>query len=495
EPQPKQPWHELIEANTLHKCIQYNHYTEPGEEFVIGDEDCLHLNIYTPNTDTDTVFNVIIYIHGGAFMFNHGGSYRPNIILDKDVVLVTLNYRLGPLGFLSTEDNVLPGNNGLKDQLLALKWIKDNIKYFGGNPDSITLTGMSAGGASAQLHTLSPLSQGLFHRGISQSGTALNPWVLVENSRKKSIQLATHLGCPTTVMEDMINCLREKPAYDVVATVKHFQPWLYNPFSPFGVVVDKWSSEPFLPEHPYILLRNGKVQDLPYIFSNVEAEGLYPAADFIGDPKHLDEINSRWNELMPHILDFHYTLKPQQQFAVLQEIRDFYFRGQPVYKSTFNILVKLISDRLFMVDIERAARLHSAAIKSPVYYYYFTYRGAHSKSELRSRSNKNYGAAHADDTTYVLSSNVDTQTTDDDRKMSKLMVDMWISFANTSTPQIEDIKWPGITKDTTESLPFLLIESPTKLSVKSATFLGNRQFWDTFPFQENKNIVQLKDEL
>lgn len=112
-------------------------------------------------------------------MFNSGGLYGPEIILDRDVVYVNLNYRLGPLGkksnirifighnttiilgFLSTEDNELPGNNGLRDQILALKWVKQNIQYFGGDPNSITISGMSAGGASVQFHYLFRESKGI----------------------------------------------------------------------------------------------------------------------------------------------------------------------------------------------------------------------------------------------------------------------------------------------------------------------------------------------
>lgn len=94
-------------------------------------------------------------------MFGYGYSYaRPHYLMDKDVILVTFNYRVGPLGFLSTQDAVVPGNMGMKDQSMALKWIKENIKDFGGNPDSITITGLSAGGASVHYHYLSPLSKG-----------------------------------------------------------------------------------------------------------------------------------------------------------------------------------------------------------------------------------------------------------------------------------------------------------------------------------------------
>lgn len=147
---------------------------------ILGTEDCLYVNIYTPKIHAK--LDVIVYIHGGAFMFGSGAIYQPHILLDKNVVYVTLNYRLGPLGraicnlrrerdkflwnwisgFLSTEDDVSPGNNGLKDQILALKWVKENIQYFGGNPNSITITGTSAGGASVHFHTLTKESRGIY---------------------------------------------------------------------------------------------------------------------------------------------------------------------------------------------------------------------------------------------------------------------------------------------------------------------------------------------
>lgn len=150
---------DVWKANTVHTCLQYSH-ENGGAAAVKGNEDCLYLNIYRPNDQSLNNMDVIFYIHGGAFMFNNGGSNQPIYLLDKDVVLISINYRLGPLGFLSLEDKVLPGNNGLKDQALALKWVKANIHYFGGNPNSITITGMSAGSASVHLHTLSPSTTG-----------------------------------------------------------------------------------------------------------------------------------------------------------------------------------------------------------------------------------------------------------------------------------------------------------------------------------------------
>lgn len=116
--------------------------------------------------------NVVVYIHGGAFMFGSGREYKPHYLLDKDdIVFVSINYRLGPLGFASTGDEYVPGNNGLKDQVAALKWIQRNIAAFGGNPGAVTIAGMSAGGASVHYHMLSPMSQG-------------EAWSVVDSSRR-----------------------------------------------------------------------------------------------------------------------------------------------------------------------------------------------------------------------------------------------------------------------------------------------------------------------
>ncbi|KAK4881072.1 hypothetical protein RN001_004391 [Aquatica leii] len=495
EPQIFEPWDGILLANKIYVCKQYNHYTPLGEDFVTGNEDCLYLNVYTPDHNQEALRDVIVYIHGGAFMFGNGGSYGPFLLLDKNVVYVTINYRLGPLGFLSTEDAVVPGNNGLKDQLLALKWIRNNIKYFGGNPSSVTLTGMSAGGASAQLHTLSPLSKGLFHRGISQSGCVLNPWVLVERSLEKSQTLAASLNCPTNNTMDMIKCLKGKPAYDIVKSVKLFMPWLYNPFTPFGVVIDKWSSEPFLSEHPYLLLSKGKVLDVPWLFSHVESEGLYPGSEFISKSEYLPQINDRWNELIPHILDFNSTVPLGQQSQVLQKIRDFYFGNTPVTEETYSNLIKMISDRLFLYDLNHAVKLHSAAIQSPVYHYYFTYRGAHSKSETLSKSMKNFGVSHADDTIYVLSTNINTRSTPADKDMSAVFIDLWISYASNSIPQVNDTLWLPVQKEkVSNSINSLKIESPYSQKMIELSF-GNSQFWDSLPFNENQNLYNKKAEL
>ncbi|RZC33704.1 venom carboxylesterase-6-like [Asbolus verrucosus] len=486
EPTPLKPWHDIWTAKTIYKCMQYNQYTPPGEDFVIGDEDCLYLNIYTPRLDQNAKLDVIVYIHGGAFMFLYGGFQGPQYIMDKDIVYVNLNYRLGPLGFLSAENEILPGNNGMKDQIFALQWIQENVKYFGGNPNSVTIFGMSAGGASIHFHYLSPKSRGLFHRGISQSGTMLNPWVLVEKPLEKTKKLAANVGCSTKQTKSMVECLKRRPAKQIVASVKEFQPWLYNPFSPFGLVVDSWSADPVLPSHPYNLIRNKQVADLPWIASFTSSEGLYPAADFYGQEEFLNDIDVHWNELLPFILDYNNTVDPELLDQLSQKIRKHYLGDKKVSKSTFLEFVKILTDRIFAVDIQKAVRLQSSAVTQPVYLYYFTHRGAHSKSEARSGTNLDFGAAHGDDTSYIFKTNVNMTSTEDDKSMVQLLVELVTSYAKTGKPNVP-IEWPALSKNVKEPLIFLKIASPKNLTIERED-LENAKFWESLPIKENEKL-------
>lgn len=177
---------------------------------------------------------------------------------------------------MSTEDGIVSGNMGLKDQVLALKWIKQNIKYFEGNSDSITIEGLGSGAASVHFHYLSPKSKNLFNRGVSVSGSSLNHFALAENVPQNTKTLAASLGCPTKTSKILIKCLKTIPVYDIItATVESL--YAYAPFNliPFGPVVEKNSTDAFLAEHPYKLLREGKVYDVPWLASYLSHDGYF----------------------------------------------------------------------------------------------------------------------------------------------------------------------------------------------------------------------------
>ena len=138
----------------------------------------------------------MVWIHGGGFFGGSAAGYIPSkLVTDGDVIVVVIQYRLGIFGFLSSGDGVVAGNYGLFDQTLALKWVKVNIQAFGGDPDTITVFGESAGAGSIGFHLLSPYSMGLFQRAIQQSGTPLAYWAINKNPANNFYKLAQRTGC------------------------------------------------------------------------------------------------------------------------------------------------------------------------------------------------------------------------------------------------------------------------------------------------------------
>lgn len=219
-------WHgERLAIRDAPMCIQRDPFRR--DTLIEGSEDCLYLNVYTPDPVPETSpLPVMVWFHGGGWQCGSGISsfYGPDFLLDHDIILVSANFRLGPLGFLSTETLDCPGNNGLKDQLQVLRWVRDNIAAFGGDPQSVTVFGESAGGASVTYHMLSEKSRGLLHRGIAQSGTYYNPWAQPAHTgvaAQRATKLTELVGCDTAGEDwaSRLNCLRSKPAEEIVATL------------------------------------------------------------------------------------------------------------------------------------------------------------------------------------------------------------------------------------------------------------------------------------
>jgi carboxylesterase type B len=317
------------------KCAQYNHF---GYKFS-GKEDCLTLNVFVPRkvVQRHLLAPVIFYIHGGAFMFGGSQYYgAENFMIDQRMVVVTVNYRLGILGFLSTEDLVMPGNLGLKDQVEALRWVQRNIAAFMGDPKLVTLSGFSAGAASVHLHFMSGLTKGLFNNGISHSGTALDPWVMQEDAEKKAHDTAARFGCnKTSAATWIVDCLRKVPVRDLVMFASHYQRILYNPFSPFGVVVEPFSPTAFLLAEPKVLLERGWYKNLSWILSETKDEGLYPAAEFV-DRTVLKSVDTKWIDYAPYLLDYAGSqLDFYQQVTWSIKIRKEYFKDKAIDLMSF----------------------------------------------------------------------------------------------------------------------------------------------------------------
>nr|AII21987.1 odorant degrading enzyme CXE13 [Sesamia inferens] len=495
EPQHLKPWLGVWDATRpLSACLQY----EPFVKSIIGSENCLFVNVYTPKMNAGANLPVMVFIHGGAFMYGTGGIYDASNIMDWDMVVVTLNYRLGPLGFLSTGDEIAPGNNGLKDQAFALHWIKNNILMFGGNPDSITLTGCSAGGASVHYHYMSPLSRGTFARGIAYSGSALTEWTHSIKPAEKARTLASIVGCPTTTNKEMMECLKYRPAEVIVNAQIEMFDWKVHMFTPFTPVVEAPGvREPFLQQYPYHATRSGSMMNLPFITSVTSEEGLYPAAAYQETPDILPDLEANWNQLAANIFEYNDTLPLNLRNEVAMKIKQHYLGGKPVSQETFAQLVQALSDRLFVADVGKTAQLHAAKSGQPTYVYRYAFRGATSLSNLMAHNDANYGVSHADDVLRIFKYPGLASNNPQDVAMTEGLINMVYSFSTTGIPKLinDGPAWDPV-KPGAPELHYLDILSPTSMEMNSSTDFGQRSFWDSLGFNENENYqTYLKDEL
>ena len=219
-PKPPQEWKPNVRPAKKHGnvCWQSKYkvrmiqFFDPNFSF---SEDCLYLDVYSPNVSAS--LPVMVYIHGGSYELGTAVLFPSDILALQGVVIVVIQYRLGPFGFLTTGDSAAPGNFGMLDQVEALKWVKENIGHFGGDPSKVTIFGASAGATSVTLHLLSPLSKGLFHQAIAESGVDLSPFAIqpVSFGLRFAKELAQKLDCATSDHSAMVACIRSKKGEEI----------------------------------------------------------------------------------------------------------------------------------------------------------------------------------------------------------------------------------------------------------------------------------------
>ncbi|KAH9640886.1 hypothetical protein HF086_000791 [Spodoptera exigua] len=348
------------------------------------DEDCLTINVYTPGGGSNSTkpLPVIFFIHPGGFYSMSGRSdlAGPHYLLDRHVVLVTINYRLGSLGFLALGNKLAPGNNGFKDQVAALRWVQRNIAAFEGDPNLVTITGCSAGAVSVMVHMISPMSKGLFHRAIALSGSPTAKVPSPADRLDLAIKQAKVSKCPENNLTALYECLKTKPWKEIAGSLLGFFEFGYDPLSLWRPVVEPdFGQERFLTEDPMLSIREGRMHSVPFIVSQTTGEFFWKAFTVLKNETLLDTMNNEWDRIAP----ISFILPHNETSSRLATLRKAYLGDRLLNNdtTTADALGKLYGDAITAFPVHRMANLMCRHSSHPVYYTEFAYVGNRSHYE------------------------------------------------------------------------------------------------------------------
>ncbi|HEY91501.1 MAG TPA: carboxylesterase family protein [Dehalococcoidia bacterium] len=424
-PEPPGSWSGVRQAKSFGPACSQLIVGEDGFRSIIADafeaelpeplpidysEDCLYLNVFSESLIPQARRPVMVWIHGGAFQFGTGAGYDPQHLVRKGVVIVTINYRLGVLGYLAHPElsaespHGASGNYGQLDQIESLKWVKRNIAAFGGDPDNVTIFGESAGGQSVTQLMISPPAAGLFHRAISESGVGVHvhtdlkkPGFTPFSAESRGEAFAKSAGAPD------LAALRTMDVDSLVQAAAVF-PGVGGP------IIDGFA----LAEHPAQSFRKAHFHPVPFMLGSNGEEGtaLYWGSPMAEIPPPVDSVE-KYHAAIRQV----FGPDADRVLALYPAAND-----EEMLASSKDLL----GDSLFGAQAHYVARHLALAGQSP-YLYFFSRKPAGKAGEI-------LGAFHASEISYVFGTSVLGTLSEDDLKMSDTMMDYWVQFARTGNP-------------------------------------------------------------
>ncbi|KAK0426462.1 hypothetical protein QR680_009722 [Steinernema hermaphroditum] len=455
-------WTETLQATEFGaSCVTAAGWSSRRNEKL--DENCLFMNIMRPKekSKNSTGYPVFVFIYGGGYETGTSTSYGYKEIVRNFVtqgfVFVTFNYRLGPLGFITTEDQVLPGNLGLWDQKSALEFIREVIPSFGGNPDEVTISGESAGGSSVSALTLSPLTNGLFQRAIQMSGSIFCSFAMSPRIGNQSREFIETIGCKGSSRE-IKECLKKKTLKDYAEAHATIGPALDTII---GLRYNPRIDGEFFPSDLHSMIK--AAPKVPTITGITTAE--MGAFVLFGENRSLIDVPQRkWNSFNEESLR-EILKKIAGRVSNLNELLAKFYVDRADKKefknSSFYLtrLVEATGDISFDVPVfqEAAEKLESGW---PVYLYLEEFYNRNGRENVPVE-----GAFHGNELTYIfgrLWKQISAAKTEDGERFKKNLLDGFRSFAQSGRPSVGDIEWQQITLDHSDRYMSLNVESVMK---------------------------------
>lgn len=458
KPVPVDKWTDTLDA-TVYGAGCPQKVPEGYEEFApkVMSEDCLFLNIYVPKIlESNRKIPVMVWIHGGGLMAGFSHQYDGAwIATSGDVIVVTFNYRLDALGFLALDHPASLGNYGLWDQKLALQWVQDNIASFGGDPNTVTIFGESAGGWSASLLSLIPSNKGLFHRVIAQSGAVGEVTLAPKNSKltnERLIDFARKTQCPLNDMNKFVSCLRQMNFEDLLAGLFDMENMPKDKFDllflPHSPVVD---GELYINDP--LLELNDASSDTAKFFGSLDFVAGYTSNEmaFVGmeiPPQTQEYFKFDGNEEIPFEFLCEGIIKPYVEKAhnndvtLKEKLCNIYKVDESSSKDDQSMrVISFMNDLIFVAPALKLLEYHSSDGSSGKTFHY-VFDKESDMGIMGPLPKYAKGCGHGDDLQFMFemgvllpSMNVTSSTfNEDEKRLSNNLIKYFTSFAKTGNP-------------------------------------------------------------
>ncbi|XP_017481160.1 PREDICTED: cholinesterase 1-like, partial [Rhagoletis zephyria] len=485
KPSPVNSWTGVYNATSAGKnCIQFR---IPSNDSTAS-EDCLFLNVWKKSgfSGSSHLLPVMVWIYGGAFVVGGiFGDYDARYIASLgDVIVVTFNYRLGPLGFLTDgQSDSVPPNLGLHDQVLALKWVQENIAGFNGDPQLVTIFGESAGAQSVGALVVSPLAKGLFKRAIAQSGSpSVNFTVITkEQAVERTKVYGKKLNCTSIQLEEVVKCISRKSVAQLQAATLTDMP-TYELFFPV------YGADELLPLHPSAaLLQNGSsstgFHQIDYMYGFTRDEGSFFLLQKFPELA-LATTRLTVNSTRQYITQM--MASDGRSERVGEEVAHFYHRHllppSPTQEQLRSMLVSVWSDSLMvcpsMLFGEQLARAHSrsASALGKVFAYRLMQSGP-----VGAALPAWIGVPHGADLYYLFQYGK-TRSVQADNDLARYMIKSWTSFARTGQPNSGNWLEAVNRRDGDFFTKYMHLEMNHFKMVQNEYFRSVCQFWRKYIF-------------